>query len=882
MKIKLSLPIFVLVFVSLFPSFGQINNHFISNIEYREMVHEDFVKRKNLLPPEKSNLFLLFNDAITTEEREAMEFLYAYMPLSDLADYTGDYFLNQVRYSFLARNTFEWGKSVPEDIFRHFVLVYRVNNENLDSARWVIFHELKDRIKGMSMYDAALEVNHWCHEKVTYRASDIRTSSPLATIKTGYGRCGEESTFTVTALRAVGIPARQCYTPRWAHTDDNHAWVEVWVDGKWYFLGACEPDAELNMGWFAAPATRTMMVHSNAFGKYKGEEEINYQTELFSRINMLPNYTDTKKITVKVTDSIGMAVKDAEVKFKLYNYAEYYPISSSITDENGLTTLTTGLGDLLIWASKEEKYNYKKIDVRSNDAVSLSLMLSPGKEYVELFEMTPPKGYHQAAVLSQEKINRNNSRLQYEDSIRNAYLSTFMNEEEAKRIQNENLTPDQLWESIRKSEGNYAELVNFLNSHKVKEPNIFLNDYLTSLSDKDLRDIHHLLLEQHLTTYNKDKYPFDVYKKGIISPRISNEGIRPWRKYLAKELSKIFADQLSSEQIKNWIKKNIRIDDQANYFNCPISPQGVYELRIADSHSRDIFFVAACRSLNIPAYLDNATNQIFVYEQNAWNIVSFEETKEKKATGTLILTYQNGNMELKPEYWIHFTIAKEKDGDFETFDYEGDARVAQFPANLELETGYYLISTGNRYSDGAVLSRVEFFNILPNETVTKNIELRPLEPRDVNYGTINLKHLVNLAPNRKVSVSELVQERELVLCFVDPTREPTKHLFKDIASFKSQFESWKGNILFVIPSDKRSADFSAANWKLPQQSQFIYDDNSEWMNAILKESNQEFNGNYPLVFIVSRKGDIVFKSEGYRIGTGELIYKSLVQGCVKK
>ena len=53
------------------------------------------------------------------------------------------------------------------------------------------------------------------------------------------GNGGEESTFTVSALRTIGIPARQVYTPRWAHTDDNHAWVEAWVDGKWYFLGAC-------------------------------------------------------------------------------------------------------------------------------------------------------------------------------------------------------------------------------------------------------------------------------------------------------------------------------------------------------------------------------------------------------------------------------------------------------------------------------------------------------------------------------------------------------------------------------------------------------------------------------------------------------------------
>ena len=73
-------------------------------------------------------------------------------------------------------------------------------------------------------------------------------------VKTAYGRCGEESTFTVAALRSVGIPTRQVYTPRWAHTDDNHAWVEAWVDvnGTSWVL-ANEP--VLNLGWFNAPAS---------------------------------------------------------------------------------------------------------------------------------------------------------------------------------------------------------------------------------------------------------------------------------------------------------------------------------------------------------------------------------------------------------------------------------------------------------------------------------------------------------------------------------------------------------------------------------------------------------------------------------------------------
>ena len=104
------------------------------------------------------------------------------------------------------------------------------------------------------------------------------SSSPLASVKTAYGRCGEESTFTVAALRAVGIPARQVYTPRWAHTDDNHAWVEAWADGHWYFFGACEPEPVLNLGWFNSPASRGMLMHTKVFGRYNGPEEIMLET----------------------------------------------------------------------------------------------------------------------------------------------------------------------------------------------------------------------------------------------------------------------------------------------------------------------------------------------------------------------------------------------------------------------------------------------------------------------------------------------------------------------------------------------------------------------------------------------------------------------------
>lgn len=130
------------------------------------------------------------------------------MALPDKTDYSKAFYEENVALSLQARREMPWGKTVPEREFKHFVLPVRVNNENLDDSRKVFYAELKNRVKNLSMQDAILEVNHWCHEKVTYRPTDGRTSSPLASVCTAYGRCGEESTFLVAALRSVGIPAR--------------------------------------------------------------------------------------------------------------------------------------------------------------------------------------------------------------------------------------------------------------------------------------------------------------------------------------------------------------------------------------------------------------------------------------------------------------------------------------------------------------------------------------------------------------------------------------------------------------------------------------------------------------------------------------------------
>lgn len=890
---KLKPFVFTLLFALVATSCNK-DKHFISDKSYREQVHADFMARQQLAFGRADVLFDGM-DTLDTETREALEFLYAYMPYSDLADYDQTFYLQQIRAAFKARQEFSWGEKIPEDIFRHFVLVYRVNNENLDTARLLMQRELKPRVEGLSMYDAALEVNHWCHEYVAYRASDGRTSAPLATMRTSLGRCGEESTFAVTALRSVGIPARQCYTPRWAHCDDNHAWVEVYIpdSNRWYFLGACEPDPELDMGWFAVPSTRCMMVHSKAFGRYKGDEEVVKQTALYSELNLLSHYAPTKKATVRVFDDNNKSVEGASVKFKLYNYSEFYTLATIKTDKNGIAQLTTGLGDLQIWATDGQNYNYVMMDVRKQDTVDIYLTREAGTEYTEMADVVPPVAGEAKVTPTKEKADRNVKRLEYEDSVRGAYVATFPTKENYKNLlkPNNNLTDEQAWELIHKAEGNYEEIAKFINNHAdeniavnttiiagEREGNIACNyiyDYLKTFSDKDMRDISAETLESHwrepkiscvMETYD------EFYVKGLMPARISNEMVRPWRQFLAEKLAEI----KDANSLITWTKENIIIDDTGNYYNCPISPRGVYELRHSDRHSRDIFFVAACRSLNIPAYLDNATNTIYVCDGDAeklwkkgkWVKVSFEEDTEVQPTAKLTLTYKPTKELAKPVYWPHFTIAKYENGDFVSFDFENDSRMDKFPATISLEPGYYCLMTGNRYPEGDVLTRAEYFTVKEGQKITKEIILRPLVDRSE-------KTTASIDPTQEIiadmaTLADYAGSTGMLFIFVGDYKEPSKHLIKEIQALDKEYKAWGGMIYLVAPASAKPISFG-----LPNTDCIIREasDKDPFEKQIVEALKLDLKNDYPLVALVDKRGEILLHSHGYSIGLAEQILK---------
>ena len=885
------------------------NAHFLKEENYRNQVTEDFEQKKQALP--HGDLFTVFSDPdLSVYEQEALMFLYAYMPIGDVTDYSGDYYLENVRLSGQTRTEMPWGDQIPDELFRHFVLPIRVNNENLDDSRRVFYGELKDRVKHLSMKDAILEVNHWCHEKVVYRPSDARTSSPLASVKTAYGRCGEESTFTVAALRSVGIPARQVYTPRWAHTDDNHAWVEAWADGQWYFFGACEPEPVLNLGWFNAPASRGMLMHTKVFGRYTGPEEIMLETPNYTEINVIDNYAPTAKATVTVTDTEGHPVSGAKVEFKIYNYAEFYTVATKYTDAEGKAFLTAGKGDMLVWASRDGKFGYAKLSFGKEDALKLSLDKKEGESYTLPMDIVPPVEGANLPEVTPEQRAENDHRMAQEDSIRNAYVATMMTDEQAKEwvnglygniLQPETMK-DKLAAFLVASRGNHQTLKDFLSAIRKEKKHISWEEMrgmwlLENISAKDLRDVTLDVLNDHLkNTSDGEKTDADLVKRALLNPRIANEMLTPYKKVLYDAISEAVLKSApvdaahDAKALIEWCRKEIKIDNELNSQQIPVSPMGVWKSRVADEKSRDIFFVAAARSIGIPAWIDEVTGKVqYASDGLSPQDVNFETSQSTQPrTGMLKASYTPIRSLSDPKYYSHFTLSKQTpQGSLQLLSYdEGDADMGGgttwsnlLKEGTALEAGDYVLVTGTRLASGAVLSKTTFFNILPEKTTEIELVMRESEDEVQVIGNFNSESLFTPLPDAgsaaRQSLLQACGRGYFVVGILGVNQEPTNHALRDIASFKADLEKWGRKMVLLFPNEAKAGKFARESFPdLP--STIIYGIDTDGIAAQIAESMKlKHKESLPIFIIADTFNRVVFVSQGYTIGLGEQLMKTI-------
>lgn len=840
--------------------------HFITDTAYRQKVEQAWKEKMNTVG---WKFWQTKGEKPTNEEEEALKFLYAYMPIADITDYTKAYHLNNVRTALRTRKEMPWGNKVPELLFRHFVLPMRVNNEPLDSSRTIFYRELKERVKGLSMKDAILEVNHWCHEKVTYEPSDSRTSSPLQSIRTGRGRCGEESTFTVSALRAIGIPARQVYTPRWAHTDDNHAWVEAWADGRWYFFGACEPEPVLNLGWFNAPASRAMLMHTRAFGDYQGPEEVMLRTNNFTEINLIDNYGSAARVDFKVIDMEGKPVNDAKVEFKIYNYAEFVTAVSKYTDRQGNTFLSAGKGDMIVWASKDGRFGYTKVSFGKDKNVTIQLTYDekhiPKEQDLDI--IPPAENAIIPTVTSAQKAE-NNKRLAQEDALRNAYIATFPTEESMKNYRFPAAIP-----YIIKARGNWRTIQTFVEKHEGNIDRAL--KLLSTLTDKDLRDMPMDILEDNMNATSNE-----------VSPRVEYEMIlKPYKKFFAKVFRKD-AQKFRNDPslLVDWVKKNIKLNPDTRAMQIPQTPISVWESRITDDRGRDIFFVDVARSLGIEAQKDLVTWKLQYKKGKDWVDVDFDTSVQEAAkTGKLILDYSPTEYLDDPKYYTHFTISKIVYGRTWIMNFEegqldmggGATWVNTFKKGATLDEGTYLLVTGQRMADGSVMAHTQFFTIEPGKTTRQKLDVRQESEGIKVIGSFNSENLIE-KDGKEVSILSQTGRGYYVLGVLGMGQEPTNHALHDIAKMKEKLDKWGRPMVLLFTNQAEKDKFEAQKGEfgnLLKNTIFGIDKDGTVVKEIAKEMKLRNPNQLPIFIIADTFNRVVFLSQGYTIGLGEQLVK---------
>lgn len=817
----------------------------------------------------------------TAEEQHYLDELYKCMNPADKADRTEEFYLeNAIRPALIARKEMPWGAIIPEREWLHFVMPLRVNNEAIDAHRPAFYSELKERIKNLDMKSAILEINHWCHEKATYQPSDGRTHSPLQTVSSAIGRCGEESTFAVATLRAMGIPARQVYTPRWAHTDDNHAWVEAWADGQWYFLGACEPEPVLNLGWFNAPAARGMLMHARVPGShYDGPEEILARMNGNTDINVTSNYAPVDTLKVTIVNPDGTPAIGAEVTFRIYNYAEFYPLVTKKADKNGQSSIIAGLGDMLVWATSPDgsAFGFSKASIGKTKHLSVTLDKNSRTTAHFDLDIVPPMQRDASVIVTDEARRINDRRMATEDSIRNCYTATFATQKYATDLANLiGADADFVWDILKKSRGNHSTITTFLKGVDPKMKSKALQ-LLNSLSFKDLTDVTLDVLTDHMTARENGGDLFEFY---VLSPRIDYEELTPFRSFFKGVIS----DEESAhyrenpQEWVNWVADNI--DTSLDWYpeQATMSPKAVWNSRKTSDHSRDIFFVAAARYMGIPSRIDPVTMKTqWADNQGNWHDAVFDKTSETKNLttdkGTLQLPLASGSGVEDPKYYSHFTISKITNGRPQLQNYPENIALSESFANPEtLDAGQYMIVTGQRMADGSVLSHVDIINLEPGENAVDTLLVRQ-DPSGIQVvGSFNSESLFQLdGAESPQSLLSATGRGYYVLGLLKPNHEPSNHALRDLSAEKSALETW-GRPIVLLYEDSESAA-RADNSEMPALPSTAItgtDINSDILNQV-KEIPGIKTSELPIIIIADTFNRVVYVSQGYTIGLGQRI-----------
>lgn len=843
--------------------------------------------------------------AATGDEDEAtlLRYLYGTLPVTDCLDVAPRVLLSFVRHALMLRRDVAWTRELGEGMFVHYVMCPRINSEPMLDSRPTFWGLLRERVAGLTPYEAVREVNYWCCEMATYQTTDDRSLNPLAMLGSGYGRCGEESTFLVTALRSIGIPARQIYTPWWAHCDDNHAWVEAFTGDDWHYLGACEPEEELDRGWFTNASGRALMEETRMFSDYRDDsvtEQDSGSVGSTRLLNVTDSYAISQPLEIEVMRD-DKPVCGATVSVEVLNMAAWRAAATVLTDERGHVTLQLGLATLRVHAAADGLVASVDVDTRSVHEATLELS-EPAQALPELGEWhdidvaAPADNPAPSHAMTSEQAARTRERKAAADELRRSRVGAFQAHaaELAKR-----------WpaagHAFEHALANADQIARFLSLDD--EPDRL--EMLGTLTDKDFCDVRATMLESHLAHARQvreaaehrlreqgldEKAAHETYVSAVMCPRSSYEDLSDWRPYILAHLPLEqrlrFAEQ--PREVWAWLEDCCRFDGREGLTRPIGTPMSVILSGIAATATRGCAFVAICRTLGVAARLNPETSHPEFMEGGRF--VPVEEPRVPKTSRVTVSCPDPANA---PAYFTSWSIGRleaflapnsHESVDFRDLDLTGSA-FTDGRLDLELEDGTYRVITTTRLPSGDQQASELVFTLADGhaEGLAADgdgfaLTLRHREPSlEDMLNVIELPAFELADGEGKALVPALGGNGRGILAFVEQGMEPTEHLLNELRERADDVRAAELSVTLVARDATVLSDPTLTRTlkALPEVT-VAYDDFTELPERLARRTyaNPEL---MPLALLLAPGKDggleSLYATAGYNVGTVDLLLR---------
>jgi hypothetical protein len=263
--------------------------------------------------------------SVDNQKRDDLMWLITVMPHLDRLEMTRDILLENIDYAYKAKNAFAY--KVPEDMFRQYILVYRIGDEPVTPWRKMIFDRFNS-LAAQSQADTAKNVNKWVFDNVKIQKRGFfgpRLSADQI-IKLSRGTSEDAATLTTAILKALGIPSRSARCSYFGQQADGANWVEIYDGSKWIPL---YPDAPDSFG---------------DFGRWEKDKPHNITvvatTSAFDALQITPDYSQTGKLQLSFYRN-GIVQEDFQhFGIGVYTNGGGFPLDDLVFDLEG-TKLST-------------------------------------------------------------------------------------------------------------------------------------------------------------------------------------------------------------------------------------------------------------------------------------------------------------------------------------------------------------------------------------------------------------------------------------------------------------------------------------------------------------------------------------------------------------